>query len=104
MSKKFSPNIVGHGHGGASTVLHTTKDERVYIDPADYPLVKNYRWYVGPNGYVCTHVGKKRTTIYLGRLLAKARKNERVYYVDGDPLNNSRENLRKCVVLNKARG
>ncbi len=70
------------------------------VDAADYEELSRYRWSgsARPNGktYVVRYEYRAgtRDTIYLHRHILAPAKAEIVDHIDGDPLNNSRSNLR----------
>lgn len=73
------------------------------VDDEDYAGLARHRWYVAKTGYVVRseHIsGSKRNRIsrkhLMHRVVLNALPNEMVDHVDGDRLNNSRENLRLC--------
>lgn len=69
---------------------------KIRIDLQDLHLLKKYSWHVrkGKLTYVATCINKK--TAYLHRIILNAPKGMDVDHIDGNPLNNSRKNLRLC--------
>ena len=73
----------------------------VKIDGTDYELFCSHNWYLfkGRNtDYLCTNirVDGKRRTAYLHRILLGCAKGECIDHIDGNGLNNQRDNLRAC--------
>lgn len=66
---------------------------RVLIDTNDIDLIKNIRWYFGANGYIMGHT-KDRKNITLHKVLTKTGQRELVDHINGNKLDNRRENLR----------
>ncbi len=68
------------------------------VDEEDYQTVARFRWYINPGGYVFMHrleaVGQLSS--FMHRLILKPEKGRIVDHVDGNPLNNTRVNLRIC--------
>lgn len=70
--------------------------QKLRIDLRDIYLLHKFRWYKqkGPRPYIFTSV--KQRTVYLHRLITNAPQGMDVDHIDGNPLNNSRNNLRLC--------
>jgi hypothetical protein len=67
------------------------------VDAADYPKLSKYKWYAYRHGrriYAVCHT--KGKTVYMHRMITRARKGELVDHFDGNGLNNRRCNLRVC--------
>ena len=65
----------------------------VKISDEDYEAVNAHKWYIGSSGYVVRSLpggGKE----LLHRAIMQAPSDKKVDHIDGDPLNNQRENLR----------
>lgn len=69
-------------------------DGSVYtFDGTDLARIRMHHWYVGKGGRLCTHVGPKRSTVYLSRFLTSAQPGQRVEHIDGDVHNLCLNNL-----------
>lgn len=64
--------------------------------PEDEELIRAYRWAVNKDGYVRQTYAPKNEERFLHRMLLKPRPNQEVDRIDGNPSNNTRENLRIC--------
>lgn len=73
-----------------STIL-TRKKEKILASKQDIPTLSNYTWHIN-GGYARTRVGDK--IIKMHRLLLNAPSEKEVDHINGNPLDNRRENLR----------
>jgi hypothetical protein len=62
------------------------------IDASDVDSIKDFKWHLTGNGYVKSDSIQKM----LHRYVVKALPNEQVDHIDGNPLNNTKANLRIC--------
>jgi hypothetical protein len=63
------------------------------LDEEDKELVGRYTWYLS-NGYYAMSLGGKQT--YLHRLVTKATTTDTVDHINGNKLDNRKDNLRIC--------
>lgn len=68
----------------------SVKDKVFIVDKKDIPMISKERWHIGKNGYVTANSDKK----YLHRLLLNPKAGEVVDHINGNRLDNRRENLR----------
>lgn len=68
----------------------SVKDKVFIVDIMDIPLISGERWHIGKNGYVVANSDKK----YLHRVLLNPKAGELVDHINGNKLDNRRENLR----------
>lgn len=68
---------------------------RAVIDPRDYELANKYKWYLSSSRYAISRVSKSEQ-IFLHRLIVNTSPELSVDHIDGNTLNNRRENLRPC--------
>lgn len=87
-----------------------TKVAEFIVDKEDVAKVKTYRWRLSYGRIVTGNHTKSHPTTYLTHLLLNMEKTDythKIDHIDGDPLNNKKENLRVCTqgenVLNKTR-
>lgn len=71
-----------------------TRGEVTIVDDDNYEELCQYKWYLmdGFAGRTVTE-NKKRTTVYMHRVVADAPKGVSVYHLNGNKLDNRRENL-----------
>lgn len=74
------------------------------VDDADYEHLAKFTWYAAPrsrpagkfNAKRTSYEGGKKQNIYMHRVIMNAGEGIQVDHIDGNPLNNTRENLRIC--------
>lgn len=76
---------------------NNNKTAEAIIDTEDIPKVKDYKWYLGNNGYVCCKTKGVSTTLHR-RIMGMDDKDGNIFvdHIDRNPLNNSKVNLRLC--------
>mgnify|MGYP001176436746 CR=1 FL=1 len=90
--------------------LSLSRGLKAIIDDKDYGWASKFKWHVAPNGrgenpYVTrkARLGDKWTHLKLHRELMGAKQNEVVDHINGDVLDNRRENLRVCTQAENSR-
>ena len=68
--------------------------KKALIDEKFVTLVSKYSWHLHPAGYAMAKVNKK--TVYLHRLILKAKEGQQVDHKNSDGLDNRLCNLRLC--------
>lgn len=82
--------------------LHLSNGVIALISPFDIDIVKRFRWMFGTRGYIRTEIKRKgyllsRVIMGLDNPLTEEKDISLcVDHIDGDPINNRRENLRVC--------
>lgn len=79
-------------------VIELTQNKIALVSDEDFDLLLKYKWYYSKNGkskaYVRTTINNKK--IYMHRFIMNCPIDKDVDHIDGNPLNNQRENLRIC--------
>lgn len=88
-----------HGNFVAIIINHKGNEYRTLVDKGDFEKVSSIRgtWHLNSRGYVSTTISGKRVSMH--RLLLDPPDDKLVDHIDGDPLNNRKDNLR--IVDNK---
>ena len=79
--------------------VKTSKGETFAVDPEFSSLFERHIWHISPQGYVertTTTKGRKRVHFKLHRIVAGALLGQQVDHINGDKLDNRKENLRIC--------
>lgn len=69
------------------------------VDDEDFENLSKYKWYISGGKPGSLYVGKyknKRSNSYLHREILNAKRGQVVDHIDGNPLNNQKNNLRIC--------
>ena len=84
----------------AYIILKNKKKEivgKAMIDLEDVELIKDYGWFLSPQGYVIATKGSNCEHLLLHRIIIGATDDiECVDHIDRNPLNNTKSNLRPC--------
>jgi len=72
----------------------TNSNAHVIVDDAVYPILSKYNWSTNNFGYVRAWIPSRKREFYIHRLLLNARENQEVDHINGNKLDNRRENLR----------
>lgn len=76
--------------------LPLSKGRYALVDDSDFDTLAQYAWHITGAGYAAgfVRVNGTRLRVYLHRYLLDAQPGQIVDHIDGDPLNNTRANLR----------
>jgi len=76
--------------------LPLSKGRVALVDDSDFDTLAQYAWHINGAGYAVgsVRVNGARKRVYLHRYLLDAQPGQIVDHIDGDPLNNTRANLR----------
>jgi len=83
-------------HGIVRRIIHECE---VMASAEDEALLMGAGWYISPSGYLTRRVrgaSRDANKEFLHRLVVGATSGEMVDHINGDKLDNRRENLRKC--------
>lgn len=75
-----------------------TRGKFAIVSDEDFEKLAVFRWYCDTKGYACRSVkiNGRYTTEKMHRTVIMAKPGEEVDHIDGNPLNNTRKNLRLC--------
>lgn len=84
--------------------ISLSQDRFALIDAEDFGLTSGFRWYFS-GGYAKSDkiVGKKRIRFRLHRLIMGSPPDKEIDHINGDTLDNRRENLRICTHAENSR-
>lgn len=73
----------------------TSSEQSAIVDDEDFPVLSRLVWYVDANtGQPVAHIWNDKTmALRMNRLLKPYKINFRLTYLDGNPLNNQKDNL-----------
>lgn len=82
-------------------IIKLTKGRETLVDDDIYELVKNYKWYFKKIGYAARANYNKKTKKFKQEylhhyIIGYPSKGKMIDHIDGNPLNNQKENLRIC--------
>ena len=72
------------------------KEGKVIVSPEDYELLSQYIWNQDKNGYVSGRINGKNYPIH--RFIMDAKKGQKIDHINGNTLDNRRENLRLATI------
>lgn len=96
---RFDPNEIIKYEDYAEIVLYNKKCEevaRTKIDLDDIEKVKEYKWYRDDKGYAYNGTKNRKMHRVILNLVKYRDSKIKVDHINGDPLDNRKENLRKC--------
>ena len=79
--------------------IQLTKNKVTLVDDKDFEYVNHFKWYCSFKGYAVRSkkINGKKITIHLHRELLNCPQGFEVDHINGDRLDNRRENLRVCL-------
>lgn len=92
-NKLFVPNK--YEINGDIIVIKTNTNQDIIIDKEDYKKICSYHWYIDNHGYAVTSNTSCEYNL-MHRLILLADDNVVIDHRDGNPLNNTKNNLRIC--------
>ena len=69
------------------------------VDDADYPVINTFKWYLRTDGYAATKQIVPDVTVLMHRLLINTPKPYHTDHINGNKLDNRRENLRVATAM-----
>lgn len=77
--------------------IKLTQNKYAIVDDEDFEKLSEYKWYYS-HGYAKrdSKINGKKTRIYMHRLIMKDPSGFMIDHIDGNKLNNTKLNLRKC--------
>lgn len=87
---------------GITAEIVTKKGESVFMSSADVDVAIGRNWHVGRNGYAACNKSGDRDGGYLHRMVLSICDERFVDHINGDRLDNRRENLRICTKTTNA--
>jgi hypothetical protein len=83
-----------------SKEIELSKGHKALVDDIDYLWLRGYKWHCSTLGYAVStkRIGKKNTVIYMHALIMKTPKGMVTDHINGEKLDNRRENLRICLI------
>ncbi len=74
-----------------------TKGKKTIVDDVDYDMLSQFKWCYSPTGYAVRRAPLEAyALLYLHRVLLEAKDGEYIDHINGDRLDNRKDNLRKC--------
>jgi len=88
--------------------IFLSQDKVALVDDEDYLIACQYRWYAVKGKYTWYATTRQKNngemkTLYLHRIIMRAKEGIEVDHIDGDGLNCIRENMRLCTALDNNR-
>ncbi len=84
--------------------IYLTQNQKTLVDDEDYNKFNIFKWHASflnnKNFYAGRKISKERfkqINVYLHREIMNATKNDHVDHINGDTLDNRKENLRICI-------
>lgn len=73
-------------------------DKYALVDDYDFEILKKYKWHItgGGTGYAGRHTGYGNPIMLMHREILNLKKLEQCDHINGDSLDNRKENLRIC--------
>lgn len=72
-------------------IIQLTKGKETTVDDEDYVYLSKVKWHTSSMGYACN---RNKISIFMHRLITNAPENKEVDHINGDRLDNRKENLR----------
>lgn len=79
---------------GSFRKIKLTQGKYAIVDAEDFEELNKFKWSVTPKGYV--HRSSHNTTLRIHRVIMSAPKGVQVDHINGNRLDNRKENLRLC--------
>jgi hypothetical protein len=74
--------------------IELTKGKVAFVDDDDFEKLTKVSWYYNTSGYACNKGGLSDKVVYMHRFIMNCPDDMIVDHIDGNKLNNQKENLR----------
>jgi hypothetical protein len=79
-----------------SKKIKLTRGQEAIVDDQDFEWLNQWMWYCNGDGYAARKPWSTKKLIFMHRLICNTPTGMITDHVDGNPLNNTRSNLRIC--------
>lgn len=82
-----------------------TRGAVAIVDDDDFEYLNQFKWYCSKFGYACRDVveGGAKKHVWMHRVVAKTPENKSTDHINGIRLDNRKENLRHCTMIENMR-
>jgi hypothetical protein len=77
-------------------IITLTQGREAIVDDEDYEYLNQWKWFYARCGYATGHVNCHSKTVYMHRVIMETPTGMETDHVNGDKLDNRKNNLRMC--------